>query len=149
MTGVQTCALPIFPVGEDQRQHLELTRDLAQRFNTRFGSTLVVPGPYILADVAKIADLQDPSIKMSKSGEGYFWIGGPGEEVGEVDVCHSQMIRPLRDEVERYGHFSLAAESMYDHPFQWGSKRTWPDLDRKSTRLNSSHLKLSRMPSSA
>jgi tryptophanyl-tRNA synthetase len=55
------------PVGEDQRQHLELTRDLAQRFNTRFGSTLVVPGPYILADVAKIADLQDPSIKMSKS----------------------------------------------------------------------------------
>ena len=55
------------PVGEDQRQHLELTRDLAQRFNTRFGSTFVVPGPYILPDVAKIADLQDPSIKMSKS----------------------------------------------------------------------------------
>jgi len=55
------------PVGEDQRQHLELTRDLAQRFNTRFGQTLVVPGPYILPDVAKIADLQDPSIKMSKS----------------------------------------------------------------------------------
>ena len=41
-------------------------------------------------------------------------------------VCHSQMIRPLRDEVERYGHYSLAAESMYDHPFQWGSKRTGP-----------------------
>ena len=45
-------------------------------------------------------------------------------------VCHSQMIRPLRDEVERYGHYSLAAESMYDHPFQWGSKRTGPDLAR-------------------
>jgi cytochrome c oxidase cbb3-type subunit 2 len=45
-------------------------------------------------------------------------------------LCHSQMIRPLRDEVERYGHFSLAAESMYDHPFQWGSKRTGPDLAR-------------------
>jgi cytochrome c oxidase cbb3-type subunit 2 len=45
-------------------------------------------------------------------------------------VCHSQMIRPMRDEVERYGHFSLAAESMYDHPFQWGSKRTGPDLAR-------------------
>src|ERR1700744_5442034 len=43
---------------------------------------------------------------------------------------HSQMIRPLRDEVERYGHYSLAAESMYDHPFQWGSKRTGPDLAR-------------------
>jgi tryptophanyl-tRNA synthetase len=55
------------PVGEDQRQHLELTRDLAQRFNSRFGPTLVVPGPYILPEVAKIADLQDPSIKMSKS----------------------------------------------------------------------------------
>jgi tryptophanyl-tRNA synthetase len=55
------------PVGEDQRQHLELTRDLAQRFNTRFGSTLIIPGPYILPEVAKISDLQDPAIKMSKS----------------------------------------------------------------------------------
>lgn len=45
-------------------------------------------------------------------------------------LCHSQQIRPLRDEVERYGHYSLAAESMYDHPFQWGSKRTGPDLAR-------------------
>ncbi len=44
--------------------------------------------------------------------------------------CHSQMVRPFRDEVERYGHYSLAAESMYDHPFQWGSKRTGPDLAR-------------------
>ena len=44
--------------------------------------------------------------------------------------CHSQMIRPLRDEAERYGHYSLAAESMYDHTFQWGSKRTGPDLAR-------------------
>ena len=44
--------------------------------------------------------------------------------------CHSQMIRPLRDEVERYGHYSLAAESLYDRPFQWGSKRTGPDLAR-------------------
>jgi cytochrome c oxidase cbb3-type subunit 2 len=45
-------------------------------------------------------------------------------------LCHSQMIRTLKDEVERYGHYSLAAESMYDHPFQWGSKRTGPDLAR-------------------
>ena len=45
-------------------------------------------------------------------------------------LCHSQMIRPFRDEVERYGHYSLAAESMYDHPFQWGSKRNGPDLAR-------------------
>ena len=50
--------------------------------------------------------------------------------------CHSQMIRPFRDELERYGHFSLAAESMYDHPFQWGSKRTGPDLARVGGRYS-------------
>jgi len=51
-------------------------------------------------------------------------------------VCHSQMIRPLRDEVERYGPYSLAAESMYDRPFQWGSKRTGPDLARVGGRYS-------------
>ncbi|AHC99767.1 cytochrome-c oxidase, cbb3-type subunit II [Leisingera methylohalidivorans] len=51
-------------------------------------------------------------------------------------VCHSQMIRPMRDEVERYGHYSLAAESMYDRPFQWGSKRTGPDLARVGGRYS-------------
>jgi len=55
------------PVGEDQRQHLEITRDLAQRFNTRFGETLVVPEPHILKSTAKIMDLQDPTSKMSGS----------------------------------------------------------------------------------
>ncbi|MFD3920316.1 tryptophan--tRNA ligase [Streptomyces sp. NPDC058595] len=55
------------PVGEDQRQHVELTRDLAERFNTRFGTTFTVPKPHIVKEVAKIYDLQDPSIKMSKS----------------------------------------------------------------------------------
>ncbi|WP_435257569.1 cytochrome-c oxidase, cbb3-type subunit II [Thioclava sp. FR2] len=50
--------------------------------------------------------------------------------------CHSQMIRPMRDEVERYGHYSLAAESKYDHPFQWGSKRTGPDLARVGGRYS-------------
>ena len=53
-------------------------------------------------------------------------------------VCHSQMIRPMRDEVERYGHYSLAAESQYDHPFQWGSKRTGPDLARVGGRYSDS-----------
>ncbi|MFM5893201.1 MAG: cytochrome-c oxidase, cbb3-type subunit II [Novosphingobium sp.] len=60
-------------------------------------------------------------------------------------TCHSQMIRPFRDEVERYGHYSLAAESMYDHPFQWGSKRTGPDLARVGLRYSDAwhveHLK--------
>ena len=59
--------------------------------------------------------------------------------------CHSQQIRPLRDEVERYGHYSLAAESMYDHPFLWGSKRTGPDLARVggkySDEWHAAHLK--------
>jgi cytochrome c oxidase cbb3-type subunit 2 len=63
-------------------------------------------------------------------------------------VCHSQMIRPFRDEVERYGHYSLAAESMYDHPFQWGSKRTGPDLARVGGRYSDAwhvqHLKAPR-----
>ena len=55
------------PVGEDQRQHLELTRDVAQRFNSRYGQTLTVPKPHIVKDTAKIVDLQDPTSKMSKS----------------------------------------------------------------------------------
>lgn len=78
-----------------------------------------------------------------------FWVNGTVEKVSGMRpytplelkgrdiyvregcyVCHSQMIRSLRDEVERYGHYSLAAESMYDHPFQWGSERTGPDLAR-------------------
>ncbi|MEJ0027129.1 MAG: cytochrome-c oxidase, cbb3-type subunit II [Rhizomicrobium sp.] len=78
-----------------------------------------------------------------------FWVNGTVEKVDGMRpytplelagrdiyiregcyVCHSQMIRSLRDEVERYGHYSLAAESMYDHPFQWGSERTGPDLAR-------------------
>ena len=57
----------LVPVGEDQRQHLELTRDLAQRFNTTFGPALTVPEPYILKGTAKVTDLQDPTAKMSKS----------------------------------------------------------------------------------
>lgn len=55
------------PVGEDQRQHIELTRDLAERFNTRFGPTFTIPAPHIVREVAKIYDLQDPTAKMSKS----------------------------------------------------------------------------------
>lgn len=64
-------------------------------------------------------------------------------------VCHSQMVRPLRDEVERYGHYSLAAESMYDHPFQWGSKRTGPDLARVGGKYSDSwHMDHMRDPRS-
>ena len=63
--------------------------------------------------------------------------------------CHSQMIRSLRDEVERYGHYSLAAESMYDHPFQWGSKRTGPDLARVGGKYSDGwHIDHMRQPRS-
>ena len=63
--------------------------------------------------------------------------------------CHSQMVRPFRDEVERYGHYSLAAESMYDHPFQWGSKRTGPDLARVGGRSSDEwHVQHMRDPRS-
>jgi tryptophanyl-tRNA synthetase len=72
------------PVGEDQRQHLELTRDLAQRFNHRLGETFTVPGPYILADVAKINDLQDPSAKMSKSSSSPQGIVDVLDEPGAI-----------------------------------------------------------------
>lgn len=67
----------VVPVGEDQRQHIELTRDLAGRFNSRFGETLVVPEVRILKETAKVYDLQNPASKMSKSGEspaGILWL---------------------------------------------------------------------------
>ena len=86
------------PVGEDQRQHLELTRDLAQRFNTLFGPTFTVPAPYIVKDTAKITDLQDPTAKMSKSSSSpaghHRTAGGPGP-VGQED--------PLRGHRHRQG----------------------------------------------
>ncbi|MGE0082136.1 MAG: cytochrome-c oxidase, cbb3-type subunit II [Thiohalomonadaceae bacterium] len=64
-------------------------------------------------------------------------------------TCHSQMIRPFRDEKERYGHYSLASESMYDHPFQWGSKRTGPDLARVGGKYSDDwHIRHLRAPRS-
>lgn len=64
-------------------------------------------------------------------------------------TCHSQMIRPFRDEKERYGHYSLASESMYDHPFQWGSKRTGPDLARVGGKYSDEwHIRHLRAPRS-
>jgi cytochrome c oxidase cbb3-type subunit 2 len=64
-------------------------------------------------------------------------------------LCHSQMIRPFRDEKERYGHYSLASESMYDHPFQWGSKRTGPDIARLGGKYSDDwHRKHIRAPRS-
>jgi tryptophanyl-tRNA synthetase len=82
------------PVGEDQRQHLELTRDLAQRFNHRFGATFVVPGPYILADVAKITDLTEPTAKMSKSSSS---PQGIVDVLDEPDAIRRKISRAVTD----------------------------------------------------
>ncbi|MEF2978687.1 tryptophan--tRNA ligase [Subtercola sp. YIM 133946] len=82
------------PVGEDQRQHVELTRDLATRFNSRFGDTFVVPEPYILKATAKIFDLQNPSSKMSKSAEshaGVIWM------LDEPAVTQKKIMRAVTD----------------------------------------------------
>ncbi|SDZ40410.1 tryptophan--tRNA ligase [Herbiconiux ginsengi] len=82
------------PVGEDQRQHVELTRDLATRFNSRFGDTFTVPKPYILKDTAKIYDLQNPTAKMSKSSEstaGLIWL------LDDPKVTEKKIMRAVTD----------------------------------------------------
>jgi tryptophanyl-tRNA synthetase len=81
-------------VGEDQRQHLELSRTLAQRFNHRFGQTFVPPQPYILADVAKIYDLQDPTAKMSKSSSS---PQGIVDVLDEPDAIRKKIARAVTD----------------------------------------------------
>jgi tryptophanyl-tRNA synthetase len=82
------------PVGEDQRQHLELSRDLAIRFNHRFGPTLTVPAAYIMQDVAKITDLQDPAAKMSKSSSS---PQGIVDILDEPDVIRRKISRAVTD----------------------------------------------------
>jgi len=88
------------PVGEDQRQHLELTRDLAQRFNHRFGQTFVVPGPYIVNDVAKITDLQDPTVKMSKSSSSPQGIIDVLEDAASIRKKIARAVTDLGSEVK-------------------------------------------------
>ena len=82
----------------------------------------ILPLFYLKSTVEKVEGMR-PYTPLELAGRNVYIREG-------CYLCHSQMVRPMRDEVERYGHFSLAAESMYDHPFQWGSKRTGPDLAR-------------------
>jgi len=86
------------------------------------GIVQIAPLFWVQSTVEKVKGMR-PYSPLELMGRGIFIREG-------CYLCHSQMIRTLRDEVERYGHYSLAAESMYDHPFQWGSKRTGPDLAR-------------------
>ncbi len=86
------------------------------------GLVEIVPLFYLKSTIEKVEGMR-PYSPLELAGRDIYIREG-------CYVCHSQMIRSLRDEVERYGPYSLAAESMYDHPFQWGSKRTGPDLAR-------------------
>ena len=92
------------------------------------GAVEIAPLFWIDNTIEKVEGMR-PYSPLEQSGRDIFVREG-------CYVCHSQMIRPFRDEVERYGHYSLAAESMYDHPFQWGSKRTGPDLARVGGRYS-------------
>ena len=86
------------------------------------GIVEIAPLFYLKSTIEKVGGMR-PYTPLELAGRAIYVREG-------CYLCHSQMVRPLRDEVERYGHYSLAAESMYDHPFQWGSKRTGPDLAR-------------------
>src|SRR5512134_2288602 len=86
------------------------------------GLVEIAPLFYLKSTIEKVGEVR-PYTPLELAGRNIYVREG-------CYNCHSQMIRPLRDEVERYGHYSLAAESMYDRPFQWGSKRTGPDLAR-------------------
>ncbi|HEU0069767.1 MAG TPA: cytochrome-c oxidase, cbb3-type subunit II [Alphaproteobacteria bacterium] len=92
------------------------------------GIVEIVPLFYLKSTIEKVEGMR-PYTPLELAGRDIYIREG-------CYNCHSQMIRALRDEVERYGHYSLAAESMYDHPFQWGSKRTGPDLARVGGRYS-------------
>jgi cytochrome c oxidase cbb3-type subunit 2 len=92
------------------------------------GLVEIVPNFYLGSTIEKVGGVR-PYTPLELAGRNIYVREG-------CYLCHSQMIRPFRDELERYGHFSLAAESMYDHPFQWGSKRTGPDLARVGGRYS-------------
>lgn len=100
-----------------------------------FGLLLGIIGVVSVGGIIEIAPLFyiDSTIEEVEGMRPYSPLELAGRDIYVREgcyTCHSQMIRPLRDEVERYGHYSLAAESMYDKPFQWGSKRTGPDMAR-------------------
>jgi cytochrome c oxidase cbb3-type subunit 2 len=92
------------------------------------GLVEIVPLFYLKSTIEKVEGIR-PYTPLELAGRNIYVREG-------CYNCHSQMVRPLRDEVERYGHYSLAAESMYDRPFQWGSKRTGPDLARVGSKYS-------------
>ena len=115
-------------------KHAKIERNLSLLFVFSLVAVLIggiveiVPLFYLKNTIEKVEGMR-PYTPLELAGRDIYIREG-------CYVCHSQMIRPFRDEVERYGHYSLAAESMYDHPFQWGSKRTGPDLARVGGRYS-------------
>jgi cytochrome c oxidase cbb3-type subunit 2 len=109
-------------------RNVTLLGALALAVVTVGGIVEIVPLFYVQNTIEKVEGVR-PYTPLELAGRNIYIREG-------CYVCHSQMIRPMRDEVERYGHYSLAAESMYDHPFQWGSKRTGPDLARVGGRYS-------------
>lgn len=106
--------------------------------------TLLAVGTFIVVAIGGIVEIAplfwiDNTVEKVEGMRPYTPLEQAGRDIYVREgcySCHSQMVRPFRDEVERYGHYSLAAESMYDHPFQWGSKRTGPDLARVGGRYS-------------
>jgi len=109
-------------------QHATLLLVLSFLVVTIGGIVQIVPLFYLQNTIERVEGMR-PYTPLEIAGREIYLREG-------CYTCHSQMIRPMRDEVERYGHYSLAAESMYDHPFQWGSKRTGPDLARLGGRYS-------------
>ena len=109
-------------------QHKRLERNVSLLFGASLlvvligGIVEIVPLFYLQNTIERVEGVR-PYTPLELAGRNIYVREG-------CYTCHSQQVRPFRDEVERYGHYSLAAESMYDHPFQWGSKRTGPDLAR-------------------
>jgi cytochrome c oxidase cbb3-type subunit 2 len=107
-------------------------------------ATLLLAGSFLVVTVGGIVEIAplfylENTIEKVEGMRPYSPLELAGRDIYVREgcyACHSQMIRPFRDEVERYGHYSLAAESIYDHPFQWGSKRTGPDLARVGGRYS-------------
>lgn len=94
-----------------------------------FGSLVELVPPFFLPETTKPTEGLKPLSAIELEGRDVYIREG-------CHVCHTQMVRPLRAEVERYGHYSVAGESVYDHPFLWGSKRTGPDLARVGGRYS-------------
>lgn len=125
--------IPLFYLNDTFEHQREANKDKTIRWDRAEGQTL--------ADW-KAGDGVRPYTALELAGRDVYVREG-------CYTCHSQMIRPFRDEKERYGHYSLASESMYDHPFQWGSKRTGPDLARVGGKYsNDWHFRHLRAPRS-